>query len=162
MKPSSIPRYKKISYTFLSLEKRPRHLQDCYTAQKMREDLFFPTHYDSYYLNNYQSLYALIRRHSLWENSQNTSVYEPFFLKEIVYEWARRDSGNCSNDMSRNALEKKDLCASFEPYSNLVSGGVTSLRSKMYSLFFYNVVSSQNQDCSCLPFYLKPLTNVLL
>ena len=38
-------------------------LQGCYTAQKMRQSLLFPTQYDSYYLNNYRSLYALIYRH---------------------------------------------------------------------------------------------------
>ena len=63
------------------------------------------------------------------------------FLKESVYEWARRDSGNCSNHINCTALERGDLRASFEPYSNLVSGVVASLSSKMYSLFFYNVVS---------------------
>ncbi len=60
-----VPLFQKISYTFLSLEKRPRHVQDCYTAQKMRQDLLFLTHKDLYHLNNYQSLYALISRHSL-------------------------------------------------------------------------------------------------
>ena len=39
---------KKTSYTFLSLEKRPRHLQGCYTAQKMRAALLVSTHYDSF------------------------------------------------------------------------------------------------------------------
>ena len=82
--PPPLPCYKKISYTFLNLEKRPRHFQGCFTTQKMREDLLSPTHYKSYHLNNYRSLYALIRRHALWENSQNTSVYEFFLLKESL------------------------------------------------------------------------------
>ena len=73
----------KISYTFLSLEKRPRHIQGCYTAQKMRQALLYPTHNDSYHLNNYRSLYALISRHSLYENSQNTRVYMPIFSKRV-------------------------------------------------------------------------------
>ena len=36
-----------------------------------------------------------------------------------------------------NALKRGDLRASFEPYSNLVSGVVASPSSKMYSLFFF-------------------------
>ena len=62
------------------------------------------------------------------------------FLKKSVDKWARRDSGNCSNDMKRRVLERLDLCASFEPYSNFVRGVVASLSLKMYSLFFYIVV----------------------
>ena len=39
--------------------------------------------------------------------------------------------------MNRRALERGDLCASFELYS---SGVVASLSLKMYNLFFYRVV----------------------
>ena len=45
--------------------------------------------------------------------------------------------------MNRRALERGDLGASFEPYSNLVRGVVASLSLKMYSLFFYIVVCSR-------------------
>ena len=132
---SMVPLFQKISYTFLSLEKRPRHVQGCYTAQKMRKDLLFPTHDDSYHLNNYWSLYALICRHSLQKNA-HIHAYFVNFLKESVDKWTRSDSGNCSNDMNCRALERWDLCASFEPYSNLVRGVVASLSLKMYDLFF--------------------------
>jgi len=38
-----------------------------------------------------------------------------------------------SKNMNRSALKREDLCASFEPYSNLVSGVVASLSlKKMY------------------------------
>ena len=46
--------------------------------------------------------------------------------------------------MNRRALERGDLCASFEPYSNLVRGVVASLSLKMYSLFFEKVVGGPN------------------
>ena len=71
------------SIHFLNLEKRPGNVQGCYTAQKMRKDLPCPTHDDSYHLNNYRSLYALISKHSLWKNSQNARVYEHFFLTRV-------------------------------------------------------------------------------
>ncbi len=48
--------------------------------------------------------------------------------------------------MNRRALERGDLCASFEPYSNLVRGVVASLSSKMYSLFFEKVVFTKELD----------------
>ena len=126
-----IPLYKKISYTFLSLQKRPRHLQGCYTAQNMHKDLHFPTHYDSFYLNNYHIDSTRSSVDTRFEEKKaHMHSYFVNFFKESVYEWARRDAGNCSNDMSRSALEKKDLRASFEPYSNLASGGVASLSLK--------------------------------
>ena len=42
--------------------------------------------------------------------------------------------------MNRSALEQRDLGASFEPYSNLVSDVIVSLSLTMYSLLFYNGV----------------------
>ena len=42
--------------------------------------------------------------------------------------------------MNRRALERGDLGASFEPYSNLVSDVIVSLSLTMYSLLFYNGV----------------------
>ena len=109
-------------------------------TQRCAKIFFFPTHDDSYHLNNYQSLYSFIRRHACWEIHK----IRVFFLKERIYEWARRDSGNRSNDMKHNVSEREDLRASFEYYyySNLVSGVLVSLSLKMYSLLFYNVVWS--------------------
>ena len=46
--------------------------------------------------------------------------------------------------MNCRALERGDLGASFEPYSNLVRGVVASLSLKMYDLFFYKVVPLSN------------------
>ena len=59
------------------------------------------------------------------------------FLKESGLQMgARRDLDNCSNDIIRNAWEREDLCASFEPYSNLGSGVDTSLSLEVYDSFF--------------------------
>ena len=72
--------------------------------------------------------------HIFLGRSEGEGVDGTFKLREVttsiarlVYgskECARRGSGNCSNDMNGNGLERGDFCASFEPYSNLVSGVV--------------------------------------
>ena len=49
----------------------------------------------------------------------------------------RRDFGNCSNDMNRRALERGDLGASFEPYSNLGRSMVASLILKKCITYFF-------------------------
>jgi len=77
----------KIHYTLFSLEKKSYQLQGCYTAQKMREDLLFPTHYDSYDLNNYRSLYATrsymyVDTHSLRWFSKYKGIWAFFFSKK--------------------------------------------------------------------------------
>ena len=76
----------------------------------------------------------------LFEKIHKKRVYEHLFLEESVFKWAHREFENSLNDMNRRALKREDLCASFEPYSNLVGGVDTSLSLKMYSLFFYTVV----------------------
>ena len=48
-------------------------------------------------------------------------TYFVFFFKTTVHKWALRAINNCSNDMTRSALEKGDLGASFEVYSGLTS-----------------------------------------
>ena len=44
---------------------------------------------------------------------------------------------NSPGVMNRNALERGDLRASFEPYNNVVSGVIASLRLKMYSIAYF-------------------------
>ena len=44
-----------------------------------------------------------------------------FFSKATVQKWARRDINNDSNDMNRDALEKRGLGVSFELYDGYPS-----------------------------------------
>ena len=71
-------------------------------------------------------------------------VYMSIFFEESVDKRARRDSGNNSNYLNRSALERRDLCASFELYSNFVRGVVAFLSLKMCGLFFYKVAPLKN------------------
>ena len=43
-----------------NLQHRLSALRSCNTPQMMRQDLFFPTHFDSYHLDNYCGLYELV------------------------------------------------------------------------------------------------------
>ena len=64
-----------------SVEECSDNLRTHYITQKMRQDLFFPTHLVLYYLDHCQSLYAPICGHLLSKKKpQNTRVCE-FFQK---------------------------------------------------------------------------------
>ena len=53
----------------MSLEQCSDNLYFHYIPQKMRQDLLFSTHDDSYHLDNYWCLYVLICGQLLWEKS---------------------------------------------------------------------------------------------
>ena len=53
----------------MSLEQCSDNLYFHYIPQKMRQDLLFPTHDDSYHLDNYWCLYVFICGQLLWEKS---------------------------------------------------------------------------------------------
>ena len=54
----------------------------------------------------------------------------------LTNERAEAPVSSYSNDMNRRALDRRDLCVSFEPYNNFVNGVVFSLSLKIYRLFF--------------------------
>ena len=76
------------------------------------------------------------KKNSLFDNFFNRwnfekvhlhSYYVVFFLEESVHNYARRETKNCSNDLSVNVLERQGLGASFELYTVTISQVITSL-----------------------------------
>ena len=124
-----------------------------------------------YSLSTWKKCQKLTKKCTFWQffssmkfwKSSSTLVLCSFFLEESVHNYARRETKNCSNDLSVNVLERQGLGASFELYTGTISRVITSLSLIKIITFPFFFSEKSSHTLLILWFFSKQLsTNGLI